>query len=289
MKEVADTTVAGSQVIGTLTDGAVLVYSSAADGEVCTSNTWHTFVLETPFIYSGSNSLMIIFEGEGCSTSGGCAVNVKYTFGINKAWTKCWDTTVPDFTTPVTNSNTFRANTRFYVSEMTDDYCYPVSALAVSNITSSGADISWESNPSSTTFAVEYKLATDTDWTLASNSISGNTYTLGGLETYTTYNVKVYAVCTENSRAVSTSFTTTPDASLMLSIPYEQDFDNIPEEGLEKWFFQNGGTNAARNCSPAQKRLGTTQQNVLETVETSTCRRFSMSPVWYFLEYSFFR
>ena len=255
MKEVADTTVAGSQVIGTLTDGAVLVYSSAADGEVCTSNTWHTFVLETPFIYSGSNSLMIIFEGEGCSTSGGCAVNVKYTFGTNKAWTKCWDTTVPDFTTPVTNSNTFRANTRFYVSEMTDDYCYPVSALAVSNITSSGADISWESNPSSTTFAVEYKLATDTDWTLASNTISDNSYALSDLEVFSDYQVKVYSVCgDETSSAQTISFRTSPDASIMLSIPYTQNFDDPTD--VTNWNFYSSAINAWKVGTAANNTYG---------------------------------
>ena len=255
MKEVADTTVAGSQVIGTLTDGAVLVYSSAADGEVCTSNTWHTFVLETPFIYSGSNSLMIIFEGEGCSTSGGCAVNVKYTFGINKAWTKCWDTTVPDFTTPVTNSNTFRANTRFYVSEMTDDYCYPVSALAVSNITSSGADISWESNPSSTTFAVEYKLATDTDWTLASNTISSNSYAFSDLEVFSDYQVKVYSVCgDETSIAQTISFSTSPDASIMLSIPYTQNFDD--PTAVTNWNFYSSAVNAWKVGTAANNTYG---------------------------------
>ena len=255
MKEVADTTVAGSQVIGTLTDGAVLVYSSAADGEVCTSNTWHTFVLETPFIYSGSNSLMIIFEGEGCSTSGGCAVNVKYTFGTNKAWTKCWDTTVPDFTTPVTNSNTFRANTRFYVSEMTDDYCYPVSALAVSNITSSGADISWESNPSSTTFAVEYKLATDTDWTLASNTISSNSYAFSDLEVFSDYQVKVYSVCgDETSIAQTISFRTSPDASIMLSIPYTQNFDD--PTAVTNWNFYSSAINAWKVGTAANNTYG---------------------------------
>ena len=255
MKEVADTTVAGSQVIGTLTDGAVLVYSSAADGEVCTSNTWHTFVLETPFIYSGSNSLMIIFEGEGCSTSGDCAVNVKYTFGTNKAWTKCWDTTVPDFTTPVTNSNTFRANTRFYVSEMTDDYCYPVSALAVSNITSSGADISWESNPSSTTFAVEYKLATDTDWTLASNTISSNSYAFSDLEVFSDYQVKVYSVCgDETSSAQTISFRTSPDASIMLSIPYTQNFDD--PTAVTNWNFYSSAINAWKVGTAANNTYG---------------------------------
>lgn len=199
MKEVIDTTVAASQVIGTLTDGAVLVYSST--DEVCTSNTWHTFVLQTPFAYSGSNSLMIIFEGEGCTTSGRCSVNIKYTDN-NKAWTKCWDETAPDFTTPVAKTNSYRANTRFYVSTtIPADYCPPASNFVFSNLTTDGAEISWTST--ATSFEYEYKLASE-DWT-SENVVSGTTtspsVSLSGLTSGTSYNFRVKAICTSGTEA----------------------------------------------------------------------------------------
>ena len=222
MKEVADTTVAGSQVIGTLTDGAVLVYSST--DEVCTGNTWHTFVLQTPFAYSGGNSLMIIFEGEGCSTSGSCSVNIKYTDN-NKAWTKCWDTTVPDFTTPVVKTNSYRANTRFYVSTtIPADYCPPASNFVFSDLTTDGAEISWTST--ATSFEYEYKLASE-DWT-SENVVSGTTtspsVSLSGLASGTSYNFRVKAICASGTEAfwIGGAFLTPCD---IYPIPYQQGFE----------------------------------------------------------------
>ena len=226
-------------------DSLTVVY----EGSITFSQGWVTIPFTTPFSYNGTDNLVLAFTNGNGDWNG--------TSGATFRQTSTADTmAVLNYAdrTPVTVNNAgtvgtynygykYRPNVIFHTVPPAG-YCYPPENLTVSNITANGAEISWESDASSTTFAVEYKLATEEDWTLASNSISGNTYTLSGLETYTTYDVKVYTVCTENSRAVSTSFTTTPDASLILSIPYEQDFDNIPEEGLEKWFFQNGGTNA---------------------------------------------
>ena len=226
-------------------DSLTVVY----EGSITFSQGWVTIPFTTPFSYNGTDNLVLAFtNGHGAYSAHS---------GVTFRQTSTADTmAVLNYAdgTPITVNNAgtvgannygykYRPNVIFHTVPPAG-YCYPPENLTVSNITANGAEISWESDASSTTFAVEYKLATEEDWTLASNSISGNTYTLSGLETYTTYDVKVYTVCTENSMEVSTSFTTTPDASLMLSIPYEQDFDNIPEEGLEKWFFQNGGTNA---------------------------------------------
>ena len=58
MKEVTETTLASTYVLNTLTDGAVLVYSTETE-EICTADTWHTFALQTPFVYSGLSLIHI--------------------------------------------------------------------------------------------------------------------------------------------------------------------------------------------------------------------------------------
>ena len=225
MKEVADTTVATSQVIGTLTDGAVLVYSSAADGEVCTSNTWHTFSFQTPFAYSGGNSLVIIFEGEGCTASGGCAVNIKYTSVPGKVWTKCWDTTAPDFTTPIATNNAYRANTRFYVSSvMPDDYCTPASNFVISDLTTDGVVFSWTSD--ATSFEYEYKPASE-NWNsenVVSSTTTSTSVSLSGLASGTSYNFRVKASCASGTESswIEVSFLTPCD---VYPVPYQQGFE----------------------------------------------------------------
>ena len=209
MKEVPDTTVASQQVVSNLTQGATLVYSST--DLTCTADTWNDFTLDTPFPYSGTGSLCVIFEGEGCTTSGGCGVSVKYTYGTNKGYTYTWDGTSAAPTTPTSARNTHRFNTRFSIAPLPEDYCYPPSNLSLSNVTASQAVLSWESDASSTTFALEYKTVTDEDWTEASNNINGNSYTLTGLTSNTEYSVRLHAVCSEenNSTNVSCSFRTT--------------------------------------------------------------------------------
>ena len=225
MKEIADTNVAESQVIGTLTEGAVLVYSSAANGEVCTSNTWHTFSFQTPFAYSGGNSLMIIFEGEGCATNGGCSVNIKYTNVPGKVWIKCWDTSAPDFTTPIATNNAYRANTRFYVSSvMPDDYCTPAFNFVISDLTTDGVMLSWTSD--ATSFEYEYKPASE-NWNsenVVSSTTTSTSVSLSGLTSGTSYNFRVKASCASGTETswIEGSFLTLCD---VYPVPYQQGFE----------------------------------------------------------------
>ena len=194
MKEVADTTLPTSMTINELANDAFLVYTSPDSGEPCVSNEWYRFELQTPFVYSGVGSLYVFVEGEGCASNGDCAVNVKYTAGTNKGWTKCWDTTVPDLTSPIASNNTHRTNTRFFYSEIPEDYCYPISGLTVNPSTES-VDLTWTSDNSS--FDIQYKLQSET-WdsenvvTLTSSTTSA---TIPELLPATYYTVRVRAVC----------------------------------------------------------------------------------------------
>ena len=227
-------------------DSLTLVY----DGSITLSQGWVTIPLATSFSYNGSDNLVLAFtngHGSWSATSGA-------TFRQTPTADSMSVLNYADGT-PVTVNNAgtvgyynyayaYRANVIFHTAPP-EGFCYPPANLAVSNVTSNGADITWESEESSTTFAVEYKLATEEDWTLASNNISNNTYSLSGLTTYSAYDVKVYAVCTDGDSPIRRiSFMTTPDASLCLSLPYEQNFDEMTEEELAKWYFQNSGTNA---------------------------------------------
>ena len=223
MKEVPEETVASTQILNSLTTGATLVYSSV--DEVCTSNTWHTFLLETPFVYSGESSLVVIFEGEGCTSSGGCSVNVKGTNGTNKAWTKCWDGTAPDFTTPIEgNSSPIRTNMRFYIA-VTEGYCYPASGLTPSNLTTDGADISWTSEESN--FEYQYKLAFET-WE-SENVVSGTTtstsVSLSGLNSSSRYDFRVKTICSDGESSwVNCSFNTACD--VITAFPWFEGFES---------------------------------------------------------------
>ena len=79
--------------------------------------------------------------------------------------------------------------------------------LAVSSITTVGANVSWD--PVATaTYKVRYKAAADATWTEV--AVPTNTYTIAGLTEGTAYNVQVAAVCgsTTGAYSATVNFTT---------------------------------------------------------------------------------
>ena len=161
---------------------------------------------------------------------------------------------------PINTSNAsgtasaYRPNTKFTITP-DGEYCYPPTNPVASNIITSQAVLSWESDASSTTFAVEYKAEADEDWTIADDNISGNSYTLTGLNANTPYSVRIYAVCSDgNSTKTPLSFRTSCYDAAINTFPYEDDF----EDGIDcytssassnySWVVENTGSNPS--CSP---------------------------------------
>jgi len=81
--------------------------------------------------------------------------------------------------------------------------------LATSNITSSGADITWDNIPSAT-YDIRYRDTSVATWTEVSDLTSAS-YSISGLNPTTDYEVQVRSRCTSSTSAFSTavSFTTT--------------------------------------------------------------------------------
>lgn len=224
MKEVNDTTLPENMTINALDDDAVLVYNSNGPLAI-TANAWNYITLQTPFLYNGAGSLYIFFEGEGCTASGGCSVDVKGANGASKAWTKCWDTSAPDLNAPIARSNDYRANIRLFYSPATDDYCYPVSGITASNPSIDGIDLSWTSDNNS--FVVEYKLQSES-WD-SENVITQNTssteITLSGLLPSSYYDVRIKSICSVNeSLWMGTSFAT--ECDVISTFPWSETFNN---------------------------------------------------------------
>ena len=121
--------------------------------------------------------------------------------------------------------------------------------LAVSNVTTTGADVTWSASGSEDDWILEYKGTDDTVWTAV--PVSGTPATsLVGLMPGTTYDVRVQTVCgaDDHSLWVSTSFTAPCDA--VTAFPYTEGFENdgqMPDcwtqeqvMGMLDWTFQGG-------------------------------------------------
>jgi len=180
----------------TVTSGDI-VYS----GSITAHNTEveaYTFTLTTPFAYSGAGNLMIAFDNNCGQWKGGLNGMVFSNEG-DESYRSLYarrDSNDYDPTNmsgiSATGQTVKRNVIEIDITPSGGPSCERPASLVVSNITGFGATCTWESNVGNYTF--EYKKAADSDWTVVTG-LTTNTYTLSNLESMTTYNTRVKAVC----------------------------------------------------------------------------------------------
>ena len=201
-------------------------------GSVTFSQGWTTITLNTPFEYSGEGNLVIAYLNTTGSYAG---MNYNYVSTVmsesKSIYTRTDSSPVNPSNVSAGTASVYRPNTKITITP-DGEYCYPPTNPVASNIITSQAVLSWESDASSTTFAVEYKAEADEDWTIADDNISGNSYTLTGLNANTPYSVRIYAVCSDgNSMKTPLSFRTSCYDAAINTFPYEDGF----EDGIDCW------------------------------------------------------
>ena len=131
--------------------------------------------------------------------------------------------------------------------------CNPPNTLASSNVTTTGADVSWVAGGSETAWNVEYGAAGFTQGTGTNVPVTATSYSITGLTANTAYDVYVQADCgaAQSVYAGPISFTT-PCAAV--SAPFDEGFENagaLPAcwslGGGENWLFNTSGPNHVGN------------------------------------------
>jgi len=167
---------------------------------------WNTFALDEPFYYNGTDNLLVIVEGRGCTTSGGCTQSAYYSTATGMHWYYGTDGTPADATAAGT-FNAQRPNIRLTIED--PSACTRVENLAASNISYFDADITWTPGDAETQWLLSYKSASETVW---SNWIetSQPSYSFAALSSATNYTVRVRAFCGAGDTSLrrETSFTT---------------------------------------------------------------------------------
>lgn len=87
------TTLATGTTFATYINGASQVYNNTSYSAPNTG--WQTLDFSTPFSHSGGRALLVAVRGYGCTTSGGCSRNCRYTSATNTHWYKHNDGTDP--------------------------------------------------------------------------------------------------------------------------------------------------------------------------------------------------
>ena len=224
------------------TNNLTQVYSGAA---VTYNQGWVTITLTTPFTYTGSGNLLV---GYLSNRSG-------YSYGLYFTQTSTSDYMLVMNYRDVTdisasnpgdgNNDRYmkRPNTRFTFDPMPEGYCYPASGAIAQDVLADQATIVWSrTDPSTTSFGLDYKLSSEEEWTTASTSITDTFYTLTALTSLSNYDFRVYAICSEeNSGYSSGTFLTPPTENDCLPIPSTETFDD--SENMTTWITMSDSPN----------------------------------------------
>jgi len=153
------------------------------------------------------------------ANSGNLSYDVEYKLASSSTWSATANTTSTNFTLNGLTSNSIydwqvkgrcAANNSNFIQEgfTTLSTCASPSNLSVSNISSSGATLSWSASTGAVTYSVEYKLSSSSTWN-ALTGITSTTTTISSLSAGSNYDWKVQAICTSGAGSfVQSSFLT---------------------------------------------------------------------------------
>jgi hypothetical protein len=190
---------------------------------------WYTFTFNTPFVYTGGNLLVAYYEGmEGYKSM---SFGAHSTDGVKALYHYNDSETAVSYSDPVNASaskfsksvvNNIILNMDITTRVCHDQIsCVAPDSLKITNITASGADLSWvATDANQTAYIVEYKKVDETTWT--AQNVTGTTYTLTGLDQFSDYMVKVKANCGENDHStnIEGTFTTIGNCPNITNLEY---------------------------------------------------------------------
>ncbi len=204
-----------------------LVYDGTGSERIGNTTGWHTFVLDQPFWYDNSKSLVVVVS----KASSGRSTTMKFQYtstsytclyrGNGTSASAAAAATSRAYAehpgTATGTRGSYRTNIRVVMDENQCgdiEACPKPASVTTSNITYNSVNVTWTPNTANQTndYLLEYKKADATTWTTI--PVSGaTTYTITGLDQMTAYNVRVKADCGTNNTSEATnaspvSFTT---------------------------------------------------------------------------------
>ena len=220
IKEVTGTTLGGSfsgmEGATVVFDGLLTMPTTSTDG--------YTITFTEGYVYNGGNLLIGIYNDakgnynkvEWYGTSG--LTSGVSAYGNNSSSLGSCSYTAQSFLPKTT-----------FTYEPTAGGCGKPSMETPSNVASNSATVSWTGGSGS--FNVEYKKASDEEWTNRATNHSGYSVRLTGLESNTSYQARVQSICEGNvvSSWATTSFET--PCSSVESFPFIETFDDLTTNG----------------------------------------------------------
>ena len=114
LKYTSASTLEAQYVWNTMKADAILVYDAPTSFPTA---GWQTFTLAEPFVYDGTQNLLVLVEGTGCTITGGCAAQARYSTKTNCHWHSRTDNNPPNDAGLAGTRNNDRPNITFTVCQ----------------------------------------------------------------------------------------------------------------------------------------------------------------------------
>ena len=236
---------------GYITNDEFVEVLSATEVEFDNSDDWFAIELETPFAYDGSSNLLVVvfMDYAATETSYNSTSRFKYTTASNMARYTTYDNTTAGGLTVVDGvltANTYSSGITGTVSANRPNIqlcfgasgggpvCNKPSAITASDIAAHQATLAWADG--SGVYNVEYKKASDAEWTPLLSATTLLTADLTSLEANTDYQARVQSVCADNTDNPVSGWKTV-SFKTMIGLPFAENFDassSIPTGWVQK-------------------------------------------------------
>ena len=221
-----NTTFYSSTTDWTPSSSLTLVYSGA-NITLGGSNGWENYTLQTPFMYDGSSTLVIVFAKHATDYS----VDASYYYHSTDNYSSLYkymdeDPTYAQYSASSTGSRAYyRPNTKLTLTP-DSSYCGAVGNIQVTGITTDAATISWNTPFNPHSYIVEVKTAAQNwnDPNVMTYTTNDTFQTVTGLTASTVYTVRVANDCvTDTSNYTTAVFNT--QCGPMSALPLVENFD----------------------------------------------------------------
>ena len=204
-----------------------LVYSGTLN---CTQG-WNTFAFDSIFHYNGIDNLVLAVDDNSGDYDGSSYVfHSTSTTPDYRAMYYQSDSSNPDPANPSAGTRTYnRSNIKFGADCDSVEVCAAPNVY-VTSVSTSEVTINWAPGNTESSWAVEYKMSTDQNWT-SEGSVINNTYTFTNLDPGTNYQFRVCALCTSTDSSVWTMTSVFVPCTDIATLPYTQGFESATGSG----------------------------------------------------------
>ena len=194
------------------------VYSGTLSG-----SDWISFHLTTPFVRTAGSNLVVAVDDNTGSYVSSIPYTATATTNTRAIYFYQDGTDITPASPSASNSDAINYVNQIKLTNATcviPDCGTPL--LSVTDVQANQATIVWTPEAGQT-YTVEYRLATDTAWTVADAANTTGTYTFLGLSPALDYVVRVSTLCSDLTLSGTVNFST---LCAPATLPYTEDFEN---------------------------------------------------------------